>query len=501
MKEQVNQFLLYFKFSFFFQKIENFSKFVGKQFQESRVITKFLSPPGWELEVGKHSVFFKLWTWIRGALTKVYDGLKLEKIFEGSVFTLCAFWGILVAFLAPFLPTMGVLALAAVTYASLLLTLIRNQEKKLHFASMNRYILLYGVLYLALSFVSVTPSSSVPVGLLSCVLIIFAVVLQNAIHSKDGVFVLMASLSLMAALVALYGMYQYIFRTGYQSAAWVDSEMFDSISFRVASSLDNPNMLGQYFILMIPLTGALLLSAKNWETRLVWFTAAALQCICMLLTFSRGAWLGLLAAGMIFFILLNPKLTYWIPVALIALYMFLPASVIGRFTSIGDISDDSTSYRVYIWMGVFAMLKDYWFSGVGAGDGAFNMVYPAYSYDSIVAPHSHNLFLQILCDGGFFLLLVFLLFLFHYFRGLCVALKHSESQEGKLYQIATLSGTAGFLVQAMTDYSFYNYRVMFLFWVVVALGGLVMSYDRLPKNEGLALSQGVSYEKNHGSHQ
>jgi hypothetical protein len=28
----------------------------------------------------------------------------------------------------------------------------------------------------------------------------------------------------------------------------------------------------------------------------------------------------------------------------------------------------------------------------------------------------------------------------------------------------------GFLVQSMTDYSFYNYRVMFLFWVYLAVG-------------------------------
>ena len=50
-----------------------------------------------------------------------------------------------------------------------------------------------------------------------------------------------------------------------------------------------------------------------------------------------------------------------------------------------------------------------------------------------------------------------------------------------MYQVALAAGMAGFLVQAMTDYSFYNYRVMFLFWVFIALGGLVSRRDRLPE--------------------
>lgn len=494
MKQQMEQMMFYLRMSMVYQMFENFSKHIATQWKESRVITAFLTPASWEQEVGRQSVFFKLWLAVRGLLTGIYEKLRLEKLFGGSVFTLSYFWGILVAALAPFLPTMGVLALAMLTGCSLLLNFVRDREKTLLYAPMNRFILLYAVLYLCLSFVSPAASSSIPVALLSSALILFALVLQNAVQSKRGIYFLLGAFSIVGAFVALYGMFQYVFRSGYQSAAWVDSEMFNSISFRVASSLDNPNMLGQYFILVIPVTGALLLSAKTWAERVVWLGCAGLQCICMILTFSRGAWLGLLFAGALFFIFLNPKLIYLIPVALMTLYFVLPTAVIERFTSIGDLSDDSTSYRVYIWLGVLAMLKDYWFCGIGPGEEAFNLVYPAYSYSAIVAPHSHNLLLQILCDGGFFLLIIFCCILFHYFRSLCVALKHSETTEGRLYQIAAGSAVAGFMVQAMTDYSFYNYRVMFLFWMMLGLGGLVSNYDRLPSRENFSL-YGISEEK------
>ncbi|MFR6187283.1 MAG: hypothetical protein ACLUJG_18390 [Lawsonibacter sp.] len=56
---------------------------------------------------------------------------------------------------------------------------------------------------------------------------------------------------------------QYLFGWGYQSAAWADSDMFSGIQFRVPSTLENPNMLGQYLILLIPLGGAELLAGQG----------------------------------------------------------------------------------------------------------------------------------------------------------------------------------------------------------------------------------------------
>ena len=206
------------------------------------------------------------------------------------------------------------------------------------------------------------------------------------------------------------------------------------------------------------------------------------MCVCMILTFSRGAWLGLLFAGAVFVVLLNPRFILLAPFALVALYFVLPETVISRFTSIGNLADNSTSYRVYIWLGVLDMLKDgFWLCGVGPGDGAFNQIYPFYSYSAIVAPHSHNLYLQILCDAGITALVVFGIVLFQYFRNLCVAVKDRSNWSSRVLQISFTAGACGFLVQAMTDYSFYNYRVMFLFWSYLAMGALSARRNQMPE--------------------
>ena len=109
------------------------------------------------------------------------------------------------------------------------------------------------------------------------------------------------------------------------------------------------------------------------------------------------------------------------------------------------------------------------------------MVYPAYSFNGIDAPHSHNLFLQIVCDAGIAALAVFVILLFVYFRMMCTAVSREQDRTSRILQIAFTSGVFGFMVQAMTDYSFYNYRVLFVFWAYLALGALCARRRRLPE--------------------
>lgn len=458
----------------------------GEQWRGSGVIQWFLHPGGWTKAASESSVFYRLWSAFRGAACWLYEKLHLERLFAGSVFGRTWLWCLLPAALAPILPTMEVLGLAAVGTCSLALNLVRDRSRQLAWAPINRYVLLYAAVYMAGTLFSVNLQASRNPGLLSVAFIVFSLVLYNGVTNRGQLDVLLAVVVLAGTAVSVYGILQYLFRWGYQSAAWVDSDMFSSILFRVPSTLDNPNMLGQYLILIIPIGGAKLLAQRDWPGRIFYFLCCALMCVCMILTFSRGAWLGLLFAGVVFAMLLNPRLILLAPLALAALWFILPDTVISRFTSIGNMSDASTSYRFYIWMGTLAMLKNYWLCGIGPGAEAFNMVYPAYSYNGISAPHSHNLFLQIVCDAGIAALGVFLILIFVYFRMMCTALSRERDWTSRLYQIAFTGGVCGFLVQAMTDYSFYNYRVLFLFWACLAMGALCARRSELPEGRLLA---------------
>ena len=460
--------------------IDRLSLWMGGQWGASGVIGWFVRKEDGGEAISQSSVFYRLWCVIQGLLTRIYDALHLEKLFAGSIFTQCFLWCALAAAVTPILPTMVVLALVMVGFCSLLLGILRKKHA-LQYASINRFVILYAAVYLVATFASVTPRESLLAGILSVAFILFAVVLGSAVTKRQQLDAVIFLLVLAGAAVSAYGICQYLFGWGYQSAAWVDSEMFSSIGFRVTATLQNPNMLGQYLVLMIPLGGACLLGAKSRKERLLWLGCCGLLCVCMLLTFSRGAWLALLCAGLVFAVLLNPRLLMLAPFALLALYFVLPDTIIQRFTSIGNLSDHSTSYRVSIWLGSLRMLADYWLCGVGPGDAAFNTVYPVYSYDEIVTPHSHNLLLQITTDAGICALILFCVILVCYLRRLCVAMHREKSATGRLLHIAFLSGIAGFMVQAMTDFSFYNYRVMFLFWAYLSMGMAAARWSELPE--------------------
>jgi len=450
----------------------------GGQWQRSAVVRAVVAPMAGAC-VSEGSLFYKLWTLVRALLTRLYELLRLDKLFKGSIFTQSLLWCGAAVVLAPVLPTMLVLGLGVVAVGSLALRLLRERERQLTFAPVNRYIMLYAMVYLGVTFTSVTPRGSLLHGLLMVFFILFALVVENNLDTWEKAENLVLLMVMAGGVVAVIGIGQYIFGvTG--AAAWLDSDMFDSISTRVYSTLENPNVLAEYLILTIPLGGAVLLSTRDNARRLVALICCGLMCLCMILTFSRGGWLGLLMAGGIFVILLKPSLMILIPFALVALWFVLPDTVINRFTSIGNLQDGSTSYRFSIWMGTLAMLKDYWLCGIGPGTAAFNLVYPAYSYNTATAQHSHNLFLQILSDGGLCALVVFFAVIFVFCRMICGSLSRTKNWRSRCYLIAAISGVGGFMVQSMTDYTFYNYRVALLFWVLLGLGA---AFARLSEQE------------------
>ncbi|MBQ2708104.1 MAG: O-antigen ligase family protein, partial [Clostridia bacterium] len=127
------------------------------------------------------------------------------------------------------------------------------------------------------------------------------------------------------------------------------------------------------------------------------------------------------------------------------------------------------SYRVNIWRGVGKMIGDYWQTGVGIGTDSFRCVYPLYSLSGIEsAPHSHNLYLQILVEIGIVGLVIFLVLLFFWAQS-CFTLHRNEERREKLIPAALFCGLLAVLAQGMTDYIWYNYRVFLMFWLMLGL--------------------------------
>ena len=409
---------------------------------------------------------------LRGLLSRALGwiplpGFPVEALFAGAALIL-----------APILPTMAVLALVCLCMGFALLRLASDRDTAIAPSPLNVHIALYAVVILWSTAASVNLRGSLLPGMLTVAFVLFFYGVTSSgleKHLERVLWLLLAA----GVGVSLYGFYQACFPERY-SDVWTDTDLFSAIAFRVYSTLANPNVLGEYLLLMIPIACAFAFSADNWSRRIAALIAAGIMGVCLILTYSRGCYLGLLFAAAVFLVLLDRRFLFLGILAVALCPLYLPDSVISRFTSIGNMTDTSTSYRVGIWLGSLAMLKDFGFTGVGLGYEAYNAVYPFYALHGTAAPHAHNLFLQLLCDGGIVGLLVFLGLMVSFYRMMLTAIRHEQDGSARVLQIGGVSAVSGFLVQSLTDYTFYNYRVMLLFFGML---GLCVLFTRMGRRE------------------
>lgn len=412
-------------------------------------------------------------------------------------------------FTMPLFPTMLLGAVTAYTFLCYCIKLFRG-KRILRIEPIDITVLAFGVLLFFGGTVSLSDQSLKPALLMVCFLLGYFLTV-GLMTTRAWLVRCSAACVLSATLVSLYGIFLYFGGGGYSSSAWLDSEMFSGISGRAVATLENPNMLGEYLILIIPIAVGMLIGRGEGLRRIPAFFCIGIMGICLILTWSRGAWLGLIFAALLFLFMWHRR-SVWLVLAGIAalpiLPAILPASIVSRFTSIGNMTDSSTSYRVYIWRATINMIEDNLTTGIGIGEGAWDRLYPLYSYLGVeAAPHSHNLYLQIWLEIGIAGILMFLAFLFLLYQSgftlfsrlsgdcelvtpdlsgsilrqnLSEGLSVSEEMRRSKVQLristaAPLCGIFAVLVQGMTDYAWYNYRLYLMFWLVC---GLASAYVR-----------------------
>jgi O-antigen ligase len=353
-------------------------------------------------------------------------------------------------------------------------------------------VCLFAILFLMGGIITAGGIPSLKSAAVYFVLIAIYFLVVNLFNTRAWLERAVIAISIPSVLISLYGIIGYA-TTDFQ-ARWLDSSMFSDISNRAVSVFENPNMLATYLVLTIPfvLIGAFnkKLSGKH---RAFAFVGVVVSLACIILTWSRGAWLGLIAAIIIFsLIVYKHSLKYWLAVGLTSPIWsnLIPQNVMSRFMSIGDLADSSTYYRLYTWKGSIKMFSDFWLSGIGVGEAAFSQIYPLYAYVGIESTvHSHNLFLQTAIELGISGLIVFLIIIFlsvqKGFRGL----KNTRDPIVKLFIAAALSGLVAALVHGMVDYIWYNYRVFFAFWIVVAF---ICAGSEVARKEKLSTDVSVS---------
>ncbi len=270
--------------------------------------------------------------------------------------------------------------------------------------------------------------------------------------------VFLSSLALL--IVSVIGVGQYAF--GVAELRWVDAKRFGDIGGRVTSLFSNPNILAVYLLLYFPFSlRATFLPQNKGRWRFFYTITTIFGALCILLTWSRGAWLGLFLQVVLFCVFhkRGARVAFHtlLPVAPLAIPL-LPHSLLARLFSIGDMHESSNLYRLHTWRGTCRMLWEHPF-GIGVGESAWRAVYPHYAVSGTkTVMHAHNVFLQMGVELGVVGLFAFLLLL---------GVSLWRALQGK--RIAAASSLAGVLVMGMFDHLWYAPGMLVPFCIILAL--------------------------------
>ena len=276
---------------------------------------------------------------------------------------------------------------------------------------------------------------------------------ERSVHG----FVFLSSISVL--IVSTIGIGQYLF--GAAELRWIDAHRFGDIGGRVTSLFSNPNILSVFLLLYFPFVLWATFSPQNKGRIRIFYAVASVLCVfCILLTWSRGAWLGLFLECLLFLIFHNRKSRRSIlllpPLALLSLPL-LPQSFRGRLLSIGDLRESSIRYRLQTWIGTWRMLEEYPV-GIGVGERAWRAIYPPFAVSGTkTVMHAHNVFLQVATELGVVGSIVFLLLVGNaIYRGL--RQKH----------FMAVSAVAGTLVMGFFDHLWYYPGMLVPFFSMLA---------------------------------
>lgn len=321
---------------------------------------------------------------------------------------------------------------------------------------------------------SIHPALSLPHGLMyGTVFVIFSVFI-NQIRSGEDLLNVVIALAFAALMVSIYGILQKHVIGVSVNLSQTDISISQELSGRVYSTLGNPNILGEFYLLVLPLVVGLFLVHDKKAVKALAAMTLLLSLYVLLATGSRSAW-GSFAFGMAVFIALyQPR---WLPIFLmmgLISFFFMPQTIQVRVMSIFNKNDSSLGYRRMIYEAASLMKGDYqWVGGVGLGGDIFQKVFESYKVKELTTvAHSHNLYLQLAIEAGIFSVIFLLSYMAKtVLKALSSFAQSKSGEEGKIkiLQIACISSLAGFFLMSFVDYTWFYFRIIVLFFAVVGI--------------------------------
>jgi O-antigen ligase len=298
---------------------------------------------------------------------------------------------------------------------------------------------------------------------------IFFFILINEIKEKGQIRKILYLLTTSAFIASIYGLYQYFY---------LDYSRIKSFSF----SLTFGNLIA---VMVIFFTIYIIWGEFSKKTKFLLLFLDILFFFNLILTKSRGAWLGFIIGLIILGFIKSKKFIIISLIIIILLFSIFPSHYVERFKSSFDISYDlennrSNTYRIAMWITALKILKDYPVFGLGYYNYRTPLSEP-YKLD-IIKPkegfiHVHNTYLEIAAEQGLFGLFTFLYLLYFIFKRIYNYYNNKKRGNIKLFYLGSLISIIIYLVQGLTQYNFGKTEPLSFFVLIIVIAMFLENKD------------------------
>ncbi len=323
-------------------------------------------------------------------------------------------------------------------------------------------------------FSSHRPTSFQAMMLLVNYLVIFYLTIhtvQTRSHLRQVIYVMMG----MAAFLSLFGWFKLF---GANPFPWWDYADLSQNADRMTATFGNPDHLAGYMEMALLLISGLTFTGFRYLKSSVMICLIFFMIVSLLLSLSRGAWIGAFAGFSLMLTILTTNHYFKKRrriaavcggVLIVMLIILSNTPVVERLLTFKQKADmPSFSGRVLVWGGIVDMIQDY--PLIGAGPGTFATIFTQYQPPGQKAHYSmgHNDYLHSTAEVGIPLIPIMVWMMIGFYkRGL-----HKLKNRSRLVRGATLGGMAGvtaILVHGIGDFNLHIPANALLFTVIAAL--------------------------------
>lgn len=290
------------------------------------------------------------------------------------------------------------------------------------------------------------------------------------LRDDDDVRFLYRAMVLIAFAFALHGIWQFIVGVEIPDA-WTD-QAEATVRTRVFSIFKNPNILGGYMVLFAPMAIGMAYASERPAEKVFYWICGLCMCLACLFTMTRGAWLALAIAAVLFTLIIDRRLFGLILLAGIAA-CFLPfvRSRIGYLFTPQFAKSNELGGRGKRWDTALGYVDAYraWTCGLGYGMYGGAVAAQTQVNLSFTYMYVDNYYVKILAENGIAGLTAFLSAMAGLLWGGVRACALSGTKEKKPLCAGMLAGLVGILIHSLFESLWEEPYMMALFFSVAAM--------------------------------